>query len=225
MNREIPLQIPLDDVTLEARLAPGGGDARTLWLIGHPHPLYGGSMDNDVVLAVQQAVLTHGDAALRWNSRGVGRSTGRHGHGLTEAEDVLGLLDLFARGAGTPLDLGAGLNLSLPVHAVGLAGYSFGAWVALRALALGARPPSVMLVSPPLDFMAPDGLDPPSVPCLITLGDRDELCSQATLHRWLSGRREDPGLMVRIIRGADHFYSGRQPALVETVRDFLVYPL
>ncbi|MDY0004951.1 MAG: hypothetical protein RBU30_26870, partial [Polyangia bacterium] len=75
--------------------------------------------------------------------------------------------------------------LGAPHGFIGLAGYSFGAFVVLRAMALGARPGAVMLFSPPLDFMSFEGLDPPRVPCLVTLGDRDEFCSRASLEAWL----------------------------------------
>lgn len=231
MTPEALLSIPLDEVTLEARLArvPGCPEGSTsssvpgpLWILGHPHPLYGGSMENGVVLAARDAILAAagpGAAALRWNSRGVGRSSGAFGQGEDEARDLAELLSRLSPGArgGPPLPDG----LCGPWSFIGLAGYSFGAFVAAGALALGARPQGVMLFSPPLDFMSFEGLAPPRLPCLITLGDRDEFCSRSSLMAWLGSVPEAQRPRVEILRGVDHFYFGAERALGQAVREFL----
>src|SRR6266480_5922293 len=87
-------------LTLEARLAvpasPGGGI-----VICHPHPLYGGDMDNPVVVRVQEVCAELGLATLRFNFRGVGGSSGTHGGGLGEQDDTRAALDVLARATGT----------------------------------------------------------------------------------------------------------------------------
>ena len=239
MTQEAFVDIPLSEVTLEARLAPGPGPRApgspgSLWIIGHPHPEYGGTMDNAVVLAARDAILAAGGGAvLRWNSRGVGRSSGDFGEGEGEARDLAQLLGRLARGrpspgaAGTPALPG---DLAEPFSFIGLAGYSFGAYVVLRALvhalASGASSPSafpgaVMLFSPPLDFMSFEGLPPPGLPCLITLGDRDEFCRRSSLEAWLGSVTQGSRPRVEILRGVDHFYFGAERALGEAVRGFL----
>src|SRR5881397_2207959 len=120
-------------LTLEARLAvpasPGGGV-----VICHPHPLYGGDMDNPVVVRVAEVCSELGLATLRFNFRGVGASTGHHGHGRDERHDVAAAL--------------AHLASVLPTGApLGLVGYSFGAAMAAD---LASEPADF----PPLTAMA-----------------------------------------------------------------------
>src|SRR5438094_10611387 len=99
-------------LTLEARLAvpasPGGGV-----VICHPHPLYGGDMDNPVVVRVQQVCADLGLATLRFNFRGVGGSSGTHGGGGAEQDDARAALDALSKATGA--------------RPLGIAGYSFGA--------------------------------------------------------------------------------------------------
>src|SRR5437867_9908494 len=123
-------------LTLEARLAvpasPGGGI-----VVCHPHPLYGGDMDNPVVIRVAEVAESLGIATLRFNFRGVGASTGQHGGGEAEVEDIKAARAAMAE------RLPAG-------SAIGLAGYSFGAAVAARVAATTSDLPALALVAPPL---------------------------------------------------------------------------
>src|SRR5207247_7560700 len=131
---------------LEARLAHPE-PARAGLVVCHPHPLYGGDMDNPVVIRVTEVADGLGIATLRFNFRGVGASTGQHGGGEAEAEDVKAARAAMAE----RLPAGA---------AIGLAGYSFGAAVVRRGGAPASAPPCLALVAPPvgvlpLDFPAP----------------------------------------------------------------------
>ena len=87
---EEAVSIPGPGITLEGRLlsgaAPGGA------VITHPHPLFGGDMANNVVLIAVRALAARGMSALRFNFRGVGRSTGVYGGGVDEMEDVAAAL-------------------------------------------------------------------------------------------------------------------------------------
>ena len=83
-------------------------------VICHPHPLYGGNMDNNVVLAVSYGVVEQGFATLRFNFRGVGNSEGEHTKGEQESQEVLAALELMKAWP------------SVDSKRVGLAGYSFG---------------------------------------------------------------------------------------------------
>src|SRR5438445_631443 len=104
-------------LTLEARLAvpasPGGGI-----VICHPHPLYGGDMDNPVVVRVQEVCAELGLATLRFNFRSVGGSTGSHANGVGEQDDAVAALHVLAKTVGD--------------RPLAIAGYSFGARVAAR---------------------------------------------------------------------------------------------
>src|SRR5437870_10480649 len=127
------------DIVLVGRLAVPAG-ARAGVVICHPHPLYGGDMDNPVVVRVAEVCRQLGLATLRFNFRGVGASTGQHGQGRDERHDVTAALAHFAS--------------VLPSDApLGLAGYSFGAAVAARVAGERAEAPpltAVALVAPPV---------------------------------------------------------------------------
>ena len=181
--------------TLEARFTPGRRP--DVMVIAHPHPLYGGSMDNNVVVAARDAARERGMAALRFNFRGVGRSGGSHDEGSAEVEDV--------RSAVSTAKVRAG---AIRGH---LTAYSFGAWVAAQAVADGLEVSSLCLISPPVDFTSFAGLLLPRVPCHVVVGDRDAYCSETSLRAWLA--TQDAPAPVELIPGADHFYFGYESAL------------
>jgi uncharacterized protein len=129
---EEQLIIPAGEVTLEARFIAGAAPAGAV--ITHPHPLYGGSMNNNVVWTATRALGERGWSTLRVNFRGVGASTGSYGGGLAETADVAAALAfLQSRAPG-------------PGYVVG---YSFGAAVAARALLEGWRPRARCSFRPP----------------------------------------------------------------------------
>ncbi len=190
---------------LEARYTPGGGNDGGV--ICHPHTLFGGTMDNNVVLACRDALVARGLAALRFNFRGAGNSGGSHDDGNGEMEDVRAALS----------DLRSRIGDGARVH---LVAYSFGAWVATRALQTEPPPASLILISPPLDFLSFDGLVLPDCPALVLTGAEDEFCSLDALDAWLPGAGSFQS-HKRILQGADHFYTGFERRLQEEVEDFL----
>lgn len=196
-----------DGRRLEARFAPAARSE--LAVLCHPHPLFGGSMDNPVVLALRDVLWAAGIATLRFNYRGVGQSEGSYGAGEGEAEDLKRLLD----------SLGSHEHARDGIH---LGGYSFGAWISLQACQLGAAPNRVVLVSPPVDFMSFEDLRLPAGRCLITVGDEDELCTPASLEQWLRrARGDDTDLETAAIPETDHFYTNRLDALRRAVDSFV----
>jgi uncharacterized protein len=202
---EASLTIPCGTLFLEARLERGSGPS--VAVICHPHPLYGGSMDNNVVVALQKALRDGGLGTLRFNFRGVGGSTGQHRGAQADTEDLLAVF-AYVRQQGSTV-----------VH---LAGYSYGAWIGLRAMQDGLNPDTAILASPPLDFLDFRGLPPPSCPCLIALGDQDDFCAVASVNDWVSPRsRAEDGAIVQILSGCDHFYWGFERLLAEKVMEFL----
>lgn len=203
---EEEVSIPGPGITLEGRLsvgaAPGGA------VITHPHPLFGGDMGNNVVLTAVRALAARGMSALRFNFRGVGRSTGTYGGGLDEADDVAAALAfLKSRTPGS--------------HYV--IGYSFGAAVAGRALIQGLSADGAICIAPPIAFMDLSFL--PRVPGLrlIVVGDQDQLCPLPSLQDLMAARQPLPGetaAEVRIIRGADHFFLDGEAEMFQVLRDF-----
>lgn len=205
---EETLMIEAGNVVLEAAYSQSIGSGREAAILCHPHPLYGGSMDNNVILALREVFQEYGFATLRFNFRGVGRSGGCYEEGTGEVQDVLAVAAALShRGK----------------RALHLAGYSFGAWIALRALREGFQPASLTLVSPPLDFLPFQHLELPSSPCLITLGDRDSFCSQESMRQWLAPSLSLlPQADLQLVSQCDHFYWGREGALCGAISAFLM---
>lgn len=193
--------IPGPDITLEGRFLAGVAGPGVV--ITHPHPRFGGSMNNNVVYAAERAFHSRGWATLCFNFRGVGRSTGSYGGGEAETADVAAALD-FLR------DRAAGPHY--------LAGYSFGAFVAGRALLKRLAAAGAVLISPPVAFMEMSWL--PEVPQLklIVAGDRDEIAPLLDLQTMLAA--VEPPVPIVVIKGADHFYGGREDQLFQVLREF-----
>ncbi len=193
--------IPGPGVSLEGRFQAGGGSGGVV--LTHPHPLYGGSLDNNVVWTARQAFGARGAATLRFNFRGVGLSTGSFGQGVAEVEDVAAALAYLA--ARTP-------------GPYALVGYSFGAAVAARSQLAGPEGVPGLLIAPPIAFM--DLAFLPRVPRLagIVVGEFDDLCPLADLKRLLAVRPEPVPLQV--VPLADHFFGGAEETLFQVLRDF-----
>lgn len=179
--QERPFDLVSGDLYLEAMLHEGEGAMTALVL--HPHPQYGGDMDNHVVVAACHALAVGGATTLRFNFRGAGRSQGAFDDGRGEADDARAAI--------------AALRALKPDAPVLLAGYSFGAMIA-AAIATETAPVGLALVSPPLRMgqlpPSPDGL-----PVLVITGDRDPVCpAQAAL-----GLASD-AVRVVVVPGVDH---------------------
>ena len=175
--------------SLEARL--DRRDPQRGVVITHPHPLYGGNMDNPVVDAIRRAYAQCGYTTLRFNFRGVGGSQGRHDNGRGEQDDVKAAVALLTE---------------CGVEQVDLAGYSFGAWVNALSITGGLQVHRLVMVSPPVALIAFDGVGAlPSLQLVVT-GSRDDIAPADLVQRQLS--QWNPTAAMEIIDGCDHFYSG-----------------
>ena len=188
-------------VKIEGLLQTLPGDKGVV--ISHPHPLYGGSMHNNVVESLVRVYRHAGYSTLRFNFRGVGSSHGEYSDGTGEQEDVRSALRYLSERGKKVIDL---------------AGYSFGAWV--NAL---TKPPvdavqSMIMVSPPVAFL--DFGPPQSIPQLrlVVAGSHDEIAPpeliKTILPNWNSNAR------FEIIEGADHFYGGHTGKLESILADY-----
>lgn len=185
------------DIRLEGRLHRGGLRGA---LLCHPHPLYGGSMENNVVIAAASVLQRNGWTTLRFNFRGVGRSEGTPGDGLYEVEDVTAALRSLKENTG----IHEGETI--------LVGYSFGAWVGLRALMGRPRLMGWVAIAPPLgiwDFpTSGPGLEGVK---LVVAGSRDPFCPLEALNSFFN-ELSCPKQMATI-SGGDHFLWGREAEL------------
>ena len=175
-------------------------------IICHPHPLFGGNMDNNVVLALSFALVDRGFATFRFNFRGVGNSEGEHTKGEKEHEEVLGAQDFMK--AWKEVDSSV----------IGLAGYSFGTVVILKNAAVQKRPKAFAFISPPLHGLENSTLKKNKRPKLVVSGDRDKLVESERLQPVLDSFALKPQL--EIVEGADHFWGGREEQLTTEVTRF-----
>jgi alpha/beta superfamily hydrolase len=191
---------------IEARIEDPATDARpaAVGVVCHPHPLYGGTMQNKVVHTLARAMQELGVPTVRFNFRGVGASAGGYDGGAGELEDALAVCQWSRR--------------QWNCDALWLAGFSFGAAVALQAASL-VRPVALVTVAPPVGRLIVAPISPPGCPWLVVQGNRDELVDFATVKAWASGQPQPPELMV--LDDAEHFFHGRLGELREGVIRFL----
>ena len=197
------IRFPCGDLTLVGVVHRPQGLGLPGVAVCHPHPLYGGDMDNNVVVALCQALAGGGMVALRFNFRGVGGSGGSYGGGFGERQDARATLDFLAGLA--EVDGGR----------LGLAGYSFGALVALSAADERVR--ALAAVSPPAG-----GLDPasfrPGIQTLLVSGDRDDISPALRLPEMAASL--GPPCEIRSVAGADHSWWGYEETLARAVLEF-----
>ncbi|MFH1134754.1 MAG: alpha/beta fold hydrolase [Pseudomonadota bacterium] len=202
MSKAISITAP--GATLEAVFTEG--DKTRGGVVAHPHPLYGGSMHNNVVAAAAKALSQIGWSSLCFNFRGVGRSTGNHGQGVGERDDLTAATEFLS-----------GQGIVQPV----VIGYSFGAWTAAFAWArlkeLGARP--LILIAPPAAVMDFEGLSPETEIGLIISGECDEFCPLSLAEEL--GRSLAAPVSPVVFRGADHFFGGFENKLTATLAGYL----
>ena len=182
-------------------------DAEKAVIVTHPHPLYGGNMDNPVVMQMVASFAGKGFTTLRFNFRGTGSSTGMFDNGVGEQDDL--------RAAVSHLQ-------ALGVAQVVLAGYSFGARVNAGLLSSGDRVPELtdfIMVSPPVGFMSFDDIRTLPGIGLIVTGQADDIAPadmvQTHIHRW------DSDCRFEVIPGCDHFYSGKLADLGKILSAYL----
>ena len=177
-----------------------GQASRGVAVIAHPHPLFGGTMDNKVVQTLARAFVQCGWSAVRFNFRGVGASAGVHDEGRGETDDLLALVEQVS-----------------PAGPLALAGFSFGSFVASRAIAAlwGARSiEKIVLVG-----TAVARFDVADVPLeahertLVVHGEQDDTVALAAVLDWARPQ----SLPVTVIPGGGHFFHGQLPLLKNLV--------
>ena len=180
-----------DAVLTTAQPAPRG-----MAIIAHPHPLFGGTMDNKVVHTLARAFVQSGWTALRFNFRGVGASQGVYDEGRGELDDLLGVVAQTA-----------------PAGTLALAGFSFGSYVvthAVRALWVQRNIEKIVLVGAAasrfdLAPLLPDAHER----SLVVHGEHDDTVPLADVMDWARPQQ----LPVTVVPGGGHFFHGQLPLL------------
>lgn len=161
-------------------------------IVCHPHPLYGGTLNNKVVHTVARAFTDLGARALRFNFRGVGNSDGEYDHGNGETDDLLAVLDW--------------VRLRRPDDEIWLAGFSFGAYVALRA---AAQVPvqRLITIAPAVHLYDFAALPTPNCPWILVQGGADEVVPASDVLAWRE--RLTPAPQLIYLESAGHFFHQR----------------
>ena len=180
--------------------AASGGFA----VVCHPHPLYQGTMQNKVVHTVARALQEAGIATLRFNFRGVGASTGSYDKGRGEVLDTLAVI-AFGRAR-------------WPGAALTLAGFSFGAQMALLA-APSSAPVRLITVAPPVSRPEFSAVEQPSCPWLIVQGDADEVVDAQQVRAFAA--RFTPPPRLQMLPGVNHLFDSHLRELHQAVASFL----
>ena len=187
-----------DSATLADGAAPRG-----VAIIAHPHPLFGGTMDNKVVQTLARAFVQCGWTAVRFNFRGVGATAGVYDEGRGELQDLLAVVEQVAPTAvGQPL---------------ALAGFSFGAFVtshALEALWPTQRVEKAVLVGTAASRFTVAPVPPDAhLRTLVVHGEQDDTVPLAAVMDWARPQM----LPVTVIPGVEHFFHGQLTLLKHLV--------
>ena len=176
---------------IEALLDPPDAEPRPLLvIICHPLPTEGGSMHNKVVTMTARALRESGATTLRFNFRGVGKSDGTFDDGVGELDDLRAVA--------------AWAKSEHSAKVLWLAGFSFGAWVSLRA-ADELKAQMLISIAPPVArSWSFDDLTLPSCPWLVIQGDDDEIVDAKAVQAWIESLPTTPQLVQ--MPGAGHFF-------------------
>jgi hypothetical protein len=183
---------------------PPGARGDIVAVCCHPHPLYGGTMQNKVVHTLARACQDQQVTSVRFNFRGVGGSAGIHDDGVGESEDAATVADFAMRATGA-------------AHLWSL-GFSFGGFVAYRLATLNAAS-ALVTVAPPVQRFDFTRLPVPECPWLVAQGDADELVDHERVLAWTQSLKPAPE--VKILHGAEHFFHGRLTELRALLADWL----
>jgi hypothetical protein len=180
----------------------------------HPHPQYGGTMNNKVVYALYQTFVAKGFSVLRFNFRGVGRSQGHFDNGQGELSDAASALDwLQAQNPNAPL--------------CWIAGFSFGAWIAMQLMMRRPEISGFISIAPPASIYDFSFLAPCPASGLIVHGDKDELVPLAAVNKLAQKLSAQKNIKIdyRVIEGADHFFATHGDNLNQIVDTYLTRAL
>jgi alpha/beta superfamily hydrolase len=204
--KEESVSIPSGPLKLEGLMArPAAGASARAAVVCHPHPLYGGSMYNNVVEAALEALWKLGYATVRFNFRGVGASEGEHSGGVGEPDDAKAALRFLLAQPGIAKD-----------GAI-MAGYSFGAAVAMRAGAELKEVATIAAIALPVGMSDFSSVASNGKKIVLVAGDRDAYCPKAAI----TSLAESCGAQLELIDGADHFFAGYENILVKVFGDVL----
>ncbi|MDR1910683.1 MAG: alpha/beta hydrolase [Holosporales bacterium] len=195
---------------LEGRYHHSNSSDAPVALILHPHPLQGGTMNNRVTHTLYRAFAEHGASVLRFNFRGVGCSEGTFSNGEGELADAAAALDWMQ-------------SINQSTRPLWVAGFSFGAWIAMQLLMRRPEVAGFISVSPPTNLYDFNFLAPCPVSGLILYGEKDTIIQAETLERLIAKLSAQKGITInyRVIPNADHFYTSNIEDVYQHTVDYV----
>ena len=195
---------------LEARYHHETPTNSPIALILHPHPQFGGTMNNQVVYALYYMFVERGFSVLRFNFRGVGRSQGYFDNGPGELSDAASALDW--------------LQLQNPdARSCWIAGVSFGTWIAMQLLMRRPEIDGFICVAPPANLYDFSFLAPCPSSGLIIHGEKDAVVPHKDVTGLVEKLKTQKGIVIeqKVIPGANHFFDGKVEPLMQSVSVYL----
>ncbi|MDQ0393805.1 alpha/beta hydrolase [Labrys monachus] len=195
---------------IEGRFQPSKQRGAPIAIVLHPHPQFGGTMNNKIVYDLFYAFVQRGFSALRFNFRGVGRSQGSFDHGAGELSDAASALDWVQ--AVTP-----------EAKSCWIAGVSFGAWIGMQLLMRRPEIEGFISVAPPANRFDFSFLAPCPSSGLIVHGDADRVAPLKDVETLVSKLKTQKGIVIEqsVISGANHFFDNKTDELIASCSSYL----
>ncbi len=195
---------------IEGRWHPGRSRNAPIAIILHPHPQFGGTMNNPVTYHLYYTFANRGFSVLRFNFRGVGRSQGSFDHGQGELSDAAAALD-WAQATNPD------------ARACWIAGVSFGAWIGMQLLMRRPEVEGFISVAAPASLYDFSFLAPCPSSGLFVHGDKDAVVPTTAVAQLVEKLKTQKGIVIeqQLVRGANHFFDGKVEQLMEVIGDYL----
>lgn len=199
---------------IEGRYHQNSNPKAPVVLVLHPHPLYGGTMNNKVTYSLYKVFADNGFSVLRINFRGVGKSQGK-----------------FDNGAGELLDATAVMNWlhdqNMQATEYWIAGFSFGSWIALQAVMRRPEIENYVLVAPPASKYDFNFIVPCTSTGLVIQGTKDDISKESDTAKLVEklSAREGAEVNYQVVTGADHFFKDHMKDFEEIVDGHLKHRL
>lgn len=195
---------------IEGRYTAGESAASPIALILHPHPKHGGTMNNRVVHSLSQVFSKKGFSTLRFNFRGVGRSEGAYDNGEGELADAAAAMDWLQ-------------STHPQVTSFWVAGFSFGAWIAMQLLMRRPELDGFVALSPPTNMYDFNFLAPCPVSGQIIHGENDAVVPYQYTDTLVQKLRSQKGIAIdyHVLTDTDHFYTNTLNEMVSKVDDYI----
>lgn len=195
---------------IEARYHQGKSAAAPIALVLHPHPTFGGTMNNPIVHSLYQLYQSRGFSVLRFNFRGVGRSQGLFDNGAGELADAASALDWMQA-----------LNRESKI--CWIAGISFGAWISMQLLMRRPEISGFISIAPLAKHYDFSFLAPCPASGLFVNGGKDTVTAPEAVHTLVSKLKTQKGITIehKVMPDANHFFEGKIEELTKICADYV----